>query len=173
MLAYAFLTTYQVYFLLERVGSTTSRVPGQVFTATLIQSVLVIVASLLGGRLSDRSGRRKIFVFAAAAVFAAAMFILATVSTYHGFVLAMAISGVGLGAYVAVDLALVVDVLPDRNHAAKDLGVANIASALPYSLGPAVAPAILAVGSYGALYSIAGVCALLGAAAILPVRRVR
>lgn len=173
VLAYAFLTTYEVYFLLDRIGTTNGDVPGQIFMATLVQSVLVVAASLVGGRLSDRTGRRKVFVFAAAAVFAAGMFILATVSSYGGFLVAMAVSGVGLGAYVAVDLALVVDVLPDREHAAKDLGVLNIAGALPYSLGPAVAPAILVVGGYGALYSVAGVCALLGAAAILAVKGVR
>jgi hypothetical protein len=75
---------------------------------------------------------------------------------------------------MAVDLALVADVLPAGENA-KDLGVLNIAGALPYSVAPAIAPAILAVGngSYGALYAVAGVCAVLGAAAILPVRRVR
>jgi hypothetical protein len=38
-----------------------------------------------------------------------------------------------------------------------------------------MAPAILAVGngSYGVLYAVAGFCAILGAAAILRVRRVR
>lgn len=173
VLAYAFLTTYQVYFLLDRVGTTKGDIPQQVFLATLIQSVLVISASLGGGRLSDRTGRRKVFVFAAAAVFGTAMFVLAAAKSYDGFLVAMAISGLGLGAYVAVDLALVVDVLPDSDHAAKDLGVANIAGALPYSLAPAVAPAILAVGGYIALYSVAGACALLGAAAVLAVKQVR
>lgn len=173
VLAYAVLTTYQVYFLLDRVGTLEADVPSQVFRATLVQSVLVIAASLVGGRLSDRTGRRKVFVVAAAAVFAVAMFVLAAVSSFPGFLVAMAIGGLGLGAYVAVDLALVVDVLPDKDHSAKDLGVANIAGALPYSIGPAVAPAILAAGGYGALYSAAGACALLAAAAILAVRRVR
>jgi MFS family permease len=86
----------------------------------------------------------------------------------------MAIGGLGFGIYMAVDLALVADVLPAGENA-KDLGVLNIAGALPYSVAPAIAPAILAVGngSYGALYAVAGVCAVLGAAAILPVRRVR
>jgi hypothetical protein len=51
--------------------------------------------------------------------------------------------------------------------------VADIAGALPYSIAPAVAPVVLAVGSYRALYSLAGICAVLGAAAILPVRRAR
>jgi MFS family permease len=173
VMAYAFLTTYQVFFLLDRVGTAKGDVPQQVFIATLTQSTLVIAASLVGGRLSDRTGRRKVFVFAAAAVFALAMFILAIASNFDGFLVAMAISGLGLGAYVAVDLALVVDVLPDRAHAAKDLGVANIAGALPYSVAPAIAPAVLALGSYTALYSVAGACALLGAAAILAVKQVR
>jgi hypothetical protein len=68
-------------------------------------------------------------------------------------------------------LALVADVLPDTDNAAKDLGVLNIAGALPSSIAPAIAPAILAVGggSYGFLYAVAGVCAIIGALAILPV----
>jgi hypothetical protein len=87
----------------------------------------------------------------------------------------MALGGLGFGLYVAVDLALVADVLPETGDAAKDLGVLNIAGALPFSLAPALAPAILAVGagSYRVLYVVAGLCAVLGAAAILPVRRVR
>ena len=87
----------------------------------------------------------------------------------------MAIGGLGFGVYMAVDLALVADVLPDKDSAAKDLGVLNIAGALPFSVAPALAPAILAIGggSYGVLYAVAGVCALIGAVAILPVRRVR
>jgi hypothetical protein len=53
--------------------------------------------------------------------------------------------------------------------------VLNIASALPFTIAPAIAPAILAIGSgsYGVLYAFAGICATVGAAAILPVRRVR
>ncbi len=87
----------------------------------------------------------------------------------------MAISGLGFGMYVAVDLALVVDVLPDKNNAAKDLGVFNIAGALPFSIAPAIAPAILAIssGSYSVLYAVAGICAIIGAFAILPVKGVR
>jgi MFS family permease len=81
----------------------------------------------------------------------------------------MAITGLGFGVYMAVDLALVADVLPDTDDTAKDLGVLNIAGALPSSIAPAIAPVILAIssGSYGVLYAVAGVCA------ILPVKRVR
>jgi MFS family permease len=175
VMAYAFLTTYQAYYLLDHLGSAETDVPQQVFLATLVQSVVLIAASLLGGTLSDRTGRRKVFVVAASGIYGAALFLIAAAGSFNGFLVGMAIGGLGFGMYMAVDLALVVDVLPDPDSAAKDLGVLNIAGALPSSIAPAVAPAVLAVGggSYAVLYSVAGVCALFAAAAIVPIARVR
>ena len=175
VLAYAFLTTYQAYYLLDKIGTAKADVPQQIFLGTLTQSAVLVAASLVGGRLSDRTGRRKIFVLTASIVYGLALFVIAIASNFSGFLVGMAISGLGFGVYVAVDLALVVDVLPGKRSAAKDLGVFNIAGALPFTIAPAIAPAILAVGggSYGVLYTVAGLCAIIGAAAILPVRGVR
>ena len=175
VLAYAFLTTYQAYYLLDKIGSAEADVPQQIFLGTLVQSAVVVAASLIGGRLSDRTGRRKVFVLTASIVYGLAMFVIAIASDFNGFLVGMAIGGLGFGMYMAVDLALVADVLPDKDNAAKDLGVFNIAGALPFSIAPAIAPAILAIGggSYGVLYAVAGVCAIIGAVAILPVKRVR
>ncbi len=175
VLAYAFLTTYQAYYLLDKIGSDEADVPRQIFLGTLVQSVVLVAASLAGGKLSDRTGRRKIFVLIAAIVYGLALFVIAIASNFNGFLVGMAIGGLGFGMYMAVDLALVVDVLPDNTNVAKDLGVLNIAGALPYSIAPAIAPVILVIGngSYGALYAFAGVCAIAGGIAILPVKRVR
>jgi MFS family permease len=175
VLAYAFLVTYQAYYLLDKIGSAKAEVPQQIFLGTLVQSAVVIAASLIGGKLSDRTGRRKIFVLVASIVYGAAMFVIAIATNFNGFLVGMAIGGLGFGVYVAVDLALVADVLPDKDNAAKDLGVFNIAGALPFSIAPGIAPAILAIGggSYGVLYTVAGLCAIIGAVAILPVKRVR
>jgi MFS family permease len=175
VLAYAFLTTYQAYYLLDKIGSRENEVPHQIFLGTLAQSVVMVAASLVAGRLSDRTGRRKVFVLTASVVYGLAMFAIAVASTFNGFLVGMAIGGLGFGVYMAVDLALVADVLPDKDNAAKDLGVFNVAGALPFSVAPAVAPAILAIGggSYGALYAVAGICAIIGATAILPVKAVR
>jgi MFS family permease len=76
---------------------------------------------------------------------------------------------------MAVDLALVADVLPDTDNNAKNLGVMNIAGAFPSSIAPAIASVILAIssGSYTMLFAVAGICAIIGGAAILPVKRVR
>ena len=175
VLAYAFLTTYQAYYLLNKIGSTETAVPQQIFLGTLVQSVVLVAASLVAGRLSDRTGRRKIFVLVAAVVYGLAMFAIAIASNFNGYLVGMAIGGLGFGVYMAVDLALVADVLPDSENNAKNLGVMNIAGALPSSIAPAIAPVILAIssGSYGVLYAAAGICAVIGGVAILPVKRVR
>jgi MFS family permease len=175
VMAYAFLTTYQVYFLLEELHRSEAEIPDLVFLGTLSQSCAVVVASLVGGRVSDRAGRRKVFVLAAAIVYALSMVLLSVTADLAMFLVAMGLSGLGFGLYFAVDLALVADVLPDPDNAAKDLGVFNYAGALPFALAPTVAPGILALGggSYGFLYAVAALCAGAGAFAVLPIRAVR
>jgi len=175
VLAFAFLVTYQAYYLIDHLGSDEDDVPRQIFLGTLVQSVAVVAASLVGGRLSDRTGRRKVFVAAASVVYGLALFVIALAGSFDGFLVGMAISGLGFGTYMAVDLALVADVLPDEGSAGKDLGVLNMAGALPFAVAPATAPAVLAVGggSYVVLYAVAGGCAVAGAVAVLRVRLVR
>ena len=108
-------------------------------------------------------------------MYGSALFVLAAATAVNGFFVGMAISGLGFGVYTAVDLALVTQVLPDEEHAAKDLGVFNIAGALPFAIAPAIAPAILA-GRRRQLQRAVHrrwLCAVIGAFAVLPVRRVR
>jgi MFS family permease len=175
VMAYAFLVTYQAYYLLEQVGSSRAAVPRQIYLGTLAQSAALITASLVTGRLSDRTGRRKVFVVFGAVIYAAAMVVIAMADDPSGYLVGMGIGGLGFGTYMAVDLALVADVLPHTGSTAKDLGVINIAGALPFALAPALAPAVLsATGySYSGLYIVAGACAVVGAGAILPIRGVR
>jgi MFS family permease len=115
-------------------------------------------------------------VFVAAAVYGTALCVIAVAGSYPAFLLGMAISGIGQGVYFAVELALVTQVLPNRKRdAAKDLGIFNIANALPQSVAPAIAPLILVLsgGNYTWLFVVAGSIAFMGAAAILPLRSVR
>ena len=51
-----------------------------------------------------------------------ALFVIAAADSFSGFLVGMAISGLGFGIYLAVDLALVTDVLPDAADSARDLG---------------------------------------------------
>ena len=46
VLAYAFLTTYQAYYLLQKIGSNEDDVAHQIFLGTLVQAVVMVLASL-------------------------------------------------------------------------------------------------------------------------------
>lgn len=141
------------------------------------QSLSQTLCVLLDGKSGSDSatGRRKLFVATAAVVYGIALLFVAAADRFGGFLIGMAIAGVGFGVYAAVGLALVADVLPDPDNAAEDRGVFNTASALPQSVAPAIAPAILAIsgGSYSVLFAVAGGIAVLSAPAILPVRAIR
>jgi MFS family permease len=148
-----------------------------VFISTLVQTIFLVVFSYLGGWLSDRAHRRKIFVIVAALIYMVSLFIIAIASSFNIFLVAIAISGIGIGTYFAVDLALASSVLPEGGkEAAKDLGVLNIANALPQSIAPAIAPIFLAIGgggNYTALFIAAGVFVFFGALSIQPIKAVR
>lgn len=170
------LMTYQEFYLIDQLGTAPADVPHRIFLATLVQSCAVALASVACGGLSDALGRRKVFVSVAALAYAVALLMIALVTTFPWFLVGMALAGAAQGAYLTVDLALVTDVLPQREtHAARNLGIFNIASVLPQSLMPAVAPVILwmSAGSYAALFIVAALFSAAGAWAILPVRAVR
>ena len=60
VLAYAFLVTYQAYYLLDKIGSAKAEVPQQIFLGTLVQSVVVVAASLIGGNFpTERAGGKS------------------------------------------------------------------------------------------------------------------
>jgi MFS family permease len=81
--AYAFLTTYQAYYLLDSVGSAEKEVPRQIFLGTLAQSGVLIVAAVVCGRLSDRTGLRKAFVLGSSTVYGSALFVIAIANDFN------------------------------------------------------------------------------------------
>ena len=172
----AVLMTYQGLYLIHQLGCAPAEVPRRIFLSTLVQFCMVAIFSAVGGGLSDAVGRRKTFVSGAALVYALALLMIAFAASYAWFLAGMAIGGIAQGVYLATDLALVTDVLPQREtHAAGNLGIFNIANVMPQSLMPAVAPAILLAsdGSYAVLFVVAAMLVALSAWAIVPVRGVR
>ena len=85
---------------------------------------------------SDRIGRRKPFVIWSGLIAAVALVILGFASTWPVTVAGAVILAIGFGTYTAVDFAMITQVLPAALDRAKDLGVINIANALPQVLAP-------------------------------------
>ncbi|MFE0700616.1 MFS transporter [Streptomyces sp. NPDC058872] len=154
-------TLYLFYFLADAVHH---RDPGTgVLVLTAVYTLCAALTAVPVGALSDRVGRRKGFVVLCSVVMAAAALALALFHTWPAALAAAAVLGGGYGIYLAVDQALVTQVLPKAVDRAKDLGVINIANSGPQVLAPAVAaPVIAHLGGYTGLYAAAALVILLG-----------
>ncbi|HZB51930.1 MAG TPA: MFS transporter [Mycobacteriales bacterium] len=171
-------TLYLLYFLRDRVRYE-ELFPGRtaedgVLVLILIYAAGAVATAVVGGVVSDRSGRRKPLVIASSVVMAAGAALLAVSPTWTAALVAAALLGTGYGVYMAVDTALITQVLPTAGDRGKDLGVINIANAAPQVLAPALAaPIVATLGGYPVLYGLTAAVTLLGAVLVLPIRSVR
>jgi predicted MFS family arabinose efflux permease len=171
-LGYFMVINYQLYILQDRVGLGDRAVD---FVPVLGVASLggTVLATVVSGPLSDRLRRRRVFVFVAGALLAAALLLPWFVPTKPGMVAFSLMSGIAFGIFQAVDTALITEVLPAEEDFAKDIGVVNIAATLPQVLAPAVAGAIVASLGYAPLFPVGIVLVLLGALAVVPIKSVR
>jgi MFS family permease len=165
----AMVTLYLLFYLKDGIGYPEPE-KGQTML-TGLYGLGTIITAAIGGRLSDRSGRRKVYVVSASLVMSGAALVLAWVPTFGAAALAALVLGLGYGVYLAVDQALVTQVLPSAGSRARDLGVINIANASPQVIAPVIAaPIVTSFGGYPMLYTVVAVVTAL--AGIL-VRRIR
>lgn len=174
----ACVTSYSVYFLMDRMGYDGIEVADRFFVGILVMVAATVVGSVLGGQLSDRSGHRKPYVLGSSLGMAAGLALVAASQTFGMYLVAMAVFGFAEGLYLSVDMALAAAVLPNPEESAKDMGVLNIGNALPQSLVPVIAPSLLALGggdggNYSALFLFGAVASVVGAVAVQFVRSVQ
>ena len=176
VLANFMFVTFRLLWIQHDLGLTPVKATQVMATGVLCYTLALIVTGQLAGWLSDKVRRRKVFIIISAIVFGLGMLALSFATDPIHFYLAETVLGVGFGVYVAVDLALVIDVLPNPDEAAKDLGVFNIAMTAPQVLAPSVAAVLIGIGggqNFDVMLIGATVVALAGAALILPVRSVK
>lgn len=175
ILAYQGVQTYLLYILTDYIGLETVAAAGLAGLLTATQLGGALLSTYLSGKISDRTGRRKIFVIASSLLMGAALVIPLISPTVGGMFALAAVFGVGYGVYLSVDLALMTEVLPNEEDAAgKDLGILNVATTLPQALTPLVAWILIsATGGYASIFWAGIGFAIIGALAILPIRSVR
>jgi len=159
---------YLLFFLRDIIGHEDPATGVLVLTG--IYAVMVMVTAVLAGPWSDRVGRRKPFVIGSSAIIAMAGLIMAFFPVWPGALAGAAVLGVGFGAYLAVDFALLTQVLPQALDRGKDMGVINVANSLPQVVAPALA--LLAVtrwGGYSTLFVMAAIIGLLGAVFVVKI----
>jgi MFS family permease len=147
--------------------------PAGVLVLTGTYAVMVMVTAVVAGPWSDRVGRRKPFVIGSSATIAMAALILAFFPVWLGALAGAAVLGIGFGAYLAVDFALLTQVLPQAVDRGKDMGVINVANSLPQVVAPTLAfVAVTYAGGYVTLFITAAVIGLLGAVFVVKIKGV-
>ncbi len=154
---------YLYYYLQDVVHY---RDPGQgQLILVLIATLAVIIATVAVGRVADLSGGYRRYAVLSSLLMAATGFVLAGFAQWAVVVVCAFALGAGYGAFQSVSQALSMVVLPSRANAGRDLGIINIASALPQVIGAPIAGLVVAgAGGYRSVFIFAGLLAVVAAA---------
>ena len=169
---YFSVTGYNLYLLQDYIGLKDGAL-AYVPALGILSLIGMLPMIAISGPLSDRLGRRKIFVFISSVVVGLGLIVPWVWPTVGGMMAMSVICGVGFGAFSAVDQALMTEVLPSADSFAKDLGVVNIAATLPQTLAPGVGGAIVVAFSYAGLFPVGIVLSVVGAFAVFRIKAVR
>src|SRR6185312_14646408 len=175
ILGYNLVYSFQLFVLTDYIGMSLDDANRLLGLLTVLTFITTLLAVVVAGWWSDRSGRRKIFVGAASAFLVIALAAPLLVPTVGGMVVFATVKGLGFGIFLSSAAALFTEVLPhDGGSAAKDLGIFNVATNLAQVLAPAIAAAIIgSTVGYAALFGTGIVAVIAAALLILPIRGVR
>jgi MFS family permease len=121
------LNTFLLFFLIDVHAMPEARAQTFVADVSTLLGASILVVTLPAGWLSDRIGRRGLVAWTGVAAAVGTALLLFARST-TGMIAAGVVLGLGVGAFLAADWALLTDLVP-RAEAARYLGIANIAAA--------------------------------------------
>ncbi|MFF2050245.1 MFS transporter [Leifsonia sp. NPDC058194] len=168
-----FNTTFGTFFYAQRLDIPVKEVAGIVAAIGIIGVVAATGGALVGGFLSDKLGRRKLFTLIGALLFVAGAIVEAFAHSIVPLIVGSVIMQLAIAAFSVVDQAIVFAVLPNRAEAGRYLAVVAFAQKIPSAIAPLIAPLIILIGAVGAeknytiLYLVGAVFALVGGLIIL------
>jgi MFS family permease len=184
MLGYALGTGGFLFLYLQNIIQYSTLFPGRevkdgIATIQILSTLLLVPSTVLFGVLSDRLRRRKIFVKAAVGIVAAGLITIAFFPTWNIVLGGCAAIGIGFGAYMSADVAMITQVLPSAASRGKDLGIINIANTLPQSFAPAIGAMLInffgttSSTGYTVLFCLGALVSLSAAALVHSIKGVR
>ena len=133
-----------------------------------------LLAMVITGRWSDRIMRRKPFVIGACFFLAASMIVPVVWPTLIALYVQIVLAGMAVGTFLVVDQALLIDVLPNKAAAGRDLGIGQFAINLGQVMGPILAGVVFsATGGYRMIWLAALLVLVFSAFALMPVKQAR
>jgi MFS family permease len=140
---------------------------GHLLTGAYLAAAPIAVAA---GNLSDRTGRRKPFLFAAAGTAALGLIGLAFAANWTVATVSFVLYAIGSAVFLALHAGFAMLLLPDARHRGRDLGLLNLANTLPALIGPLLAWQLATPHDFTALMLTLAALTVAGGLAILSAR---
>lgn len=176
-MGYQGIVTYLLYILQDYIHLSVAKSNIMIATLSMVTFIALVISAVGSGLLSDKVGRRKPFVFASSIVMGLALVVPLLAASVPGMIGYAVLIGIGYGAFMSVDMALMTQVLPkgDGQSTGKDLGILTTAVNIPQILAPVWSAWLLHVsgGDYRVLFVSAIVFVFAGSFFVLPIRSVR
>ncbi|MEI7743384.1 MAG: MFS transporter [Chloroflexota bacterium] len=177
-LAYTF-GGFSIYFMTDELGVTDAQLPGLITLSVIVNLAGTVTGTLLGGFLSDKLARLPKLVIITSVIFAGGGLIAAASTSIPVFMVALGAIAFATGAFLPIDGALVMAVLPgQRAEIGKYMSIIAIAEQLPRAIGPLLVPAIVAasaifsLGGYRVTYVLLGIVAITGGLVVRNVKNI-
>lgn len=165
---------FSLYILTDYIGLTTEEAQPIVLYSGLASLATILIGISFAGPISDKIKRRRVPIFVASLFFGVAVLLPLVWPTPTSMVIFAALSGLGLGAFLSVDTALMTEVLPNEESRGKDLGILNTANTVPGIIAPLVTAGIIGLGfGYPPVFIISLVVITFGAFSIFKIKSVR
>ncbi len=168
-----FNTTFGTFFYAQRLDLPVREVAGVVATVGMIGVLSAAAGALVGGFLSDRLQRRRLFVMIASLLFVVGAVAEATAWSLPQIIVGAVLMQMAIAVFATVDQAIVYAIIPERDQAGRYMAVIQFAQKIPSAVAPLLAGVVITLGAVGGeknytlLYLVGAVFALVGGLIIL------
>lgn len=108
-----------------------------------VVAITTLPSALFTGYLVDKFKRRKLFLYISCIIMILIAFTFIIIKNFFQALLAGALFGFAFGAFCTADWVLALDLLPEEEKAAKNLGIWNYAGVGPQVVAPAIGGILL------------------------------
>ena len=168
-----FNTTFGTFFYAQRLDMPVREVAGIVATVGMIGVLAAAAGAVVGGFLSDKLQRRRLFVLLGAVLFVVGALAEATAWSLPQIIIGAVLMQLAIALFARVDQAIIFAIIPERDQAGRYMAVTQFAQKIPAAVAPLLAGVVITIGAVGGdknytlLYLVGGVLALAGGLIIL------